>query len=123
MTIKLALLKSGEDLIAEVQEMVYEERVIGYYFTKPCIVKMRNKEIEPKEQGPNKAEYQVFLYPWLPLTTDEKIPVPADWIVTLVTPTPKLEEMYMQDIINYSKEKINDQTNIIIEQSDTNQSD
>lgn len=122
MTIKLALLKSGEDLIAEVQEMVYEERVIGYYFTKPCIVKMRNKDIEPTEKGPNKAEYQVFLYPWLPLTTDERIPVPADWIVTLVTPTPKLEEMYTQDIINYTRDKKDDKTNIVIEQSDIDQS-
>jgi molecular chaperone IbpA len=37
MTVKLLLLKSGEDLIADVQEMVFgedeEKRVVGYYLT------------------------------------------------------------------------------------------
>ena len=49
MTIKLLLLKSGEDLIAEVQEMVFgedeEKRIVGYYLTRPCIVKMMSPNI------------------------------------------------------------------------------
>ena len=42
MTIKLLLLKSGEDLIADVKEMVVEEKVIGYFLHKPCVIKMRD---------------------------------------------------------------------------------
>jgi len=42
MTIKVLVLKSGEDVIAEVQEMVSSDKVIGYYLTKPCVVKLRN---------------------------------------------------------------------------------
>jgi hypothetical protein len=49
MTVKLLLLKSGEDLIADVQEMVFgedeEKRVVGYYLTRPCIVKMRTPNL------------------------------------------------------------------------------
>ena len=32
MTVKLALLKSGEDVIADIAEMVVEEKVVGYIF-------------------------------------------------------------------------------------------
>ena len=45
MAIKLLLLKSGEDMIADVSEMAYGEddsrRVVGYYLNRPCILKMR----------------------------------------------------------------------------------
>ena len=34
MTVKLALLKSGENIISDIQEMVVDERVIGFFFNK-----------------------------------------------------------------------------------------
>ena len=41
MTIKLLLLKSGEDMIADVSEMTIGEdenrRVVGYYLNRPCV--------------------------------------------------------------------------------------
>ena len=45
MTVKLILLKSGEDIIADVTEMIVGEnedkKVIGYFFDKACIVKLK----------------------------------------------------------------------------------
>ena len=113
MTIKLCLLKSGEDIITDLTEMRTEEgpqgRVIGYFFEKPCVVQMRN----PQEQAPNgktkKAGFEVSLFPWIPLTKDTNIPIPADWLITLVEPVHKLKEMYQEDIVNYgSKDNSND---------------
>jgi hypothetical protein len=60
------------------------------------------------------------MYPWIPLTADEVIPVPADWVVTIVEPTAKLKELYIEDVINYGKNNQDSSTN---EQSDSNQSD
>jgi hypothetical protein len=34
----------------------------------------------------------------------KKIPVPSDWVVTMVNPTEKLKEMYIEDVINHGKE-------------------
>ena len=43
MSVKILVLKSGEDVIADVQEMVSsDEKVIGYFLTKPCVVKLIN---------------------------------------------------------------------------------
>jgi hypothetical protein len=121
MTVKLLLLKSGEDLISDIQEMVVGDeenpRVIGYFLTKPCIVKMRNPNMLTENiDGIQKSGFQVSLYPWMPLSKDEVIPLTTEWVVTIVTPTDKLADMYMEDVINYGKQ--NDQSNSDDEQPD-----
>ena len=40
MTVKLALLKSGEEVISDVAEMVVEEKVVGYIFNYPYAAKL-----------------------------------------------------------------------------------
>lgn len=121
MTIKLLLLKSGEDLIADVKEMVSgnenERRVIGYFLNKPCIVKMRDPNVleEGISEEKKKASFQVSLFPWIPLTSDETIPIPSDWVITIVEPIAKLAEMYIEDVINYGKQ--NNQNSSSNEQS------
>ena len=110
MTIKLMLLKSGEDIIAETTEMSVgegeERRVVGYYLNKPCVVKMRYPEMltEQSEGNNKKAGYEVSLFPWLPLAVEETIPVVADWVVTMVEPVIKLKQMYITDVMNYDKD-------------------
>jgi|TARA_R100000084_G_C4626927_1_gene136275 hypothetical protein len=110
MTIKLMLLKSGEDIIAETTEMSIgegeERRVVGYYLNKPCVVKMRYPEMLTEQSKGNnkKAGYEVSLFPWLPLAVEETIPVVADWVVTMVEPVIKLKQMYITDVMNYDKD-------------------
>ena len=125
MTVKLLLLKSGEDLIADVQEMVFgedeEKRVVGYYLTRPCIVKMRSPNLfteENENQSSQKMEFRVTLHPWIPLTVDEQIPVPSDWVVTMVNPTEKLKQMYVEDVVNDGK---SNHSNDVGEQSNSDQ--
>jgi hypothetical protein len=122
MTVKLLLLKSGEDIIADVQEMVSsDEKVIGYFLNKPCVVKMRHNNIISEETGvESKAEFQVSLHPWMPLSRETMIPLTTEWVVTMVTPIQKLYEMYIEDVLNYGKD---DQNSVSDKQSDSNQSD
>ena len=126
MAIKLLLLKSGEDMIADVKEMTFGEgdktRVIGYSLNRPCVIKMREPNIIPEMEEGNikKAGYEVSLFPWSPLSAEEDIPIPCDWVVTMVQPTFKLKEMYTEDIVNYGK---NNQSTATDEQSDSDNSD
>ena len=75
MTIKLLLLKSGEDIIADVSEMAFGEdekkRVVGYFLKQPCVVKMRKPMVNPMD---------------------------------------KLEQMYIDDILNYEQDNQNTST-------------
>jgi len=127
MTIKLLLLKSGEDIISDIKEMVVgedeERRVVGYFLNKPCLVKMRdpNLLVEEGTEEQKKASYQVSLYPWMPLSKDQMIPVAADWVVTIVEPIVKLSEMYVEDVLSHGTDS--SQSDNVNEQSDSDQSD
>ena len=96
MTVKILLLKSGEDVIADGKEMVSpDKKVIGYFLSKPCVV-----TILPKKVDGNKKETSLSMHSWMPLAKEEQIPLPTDWVVTIVTPIEKVEQMYKEDVLN-----------------------
>ena len=103
MSIKLVMLKSGEDLVADVKEIKSNEEVIGYYFDDPLIVKIFESE-EPivLNEGDSMKQYSskidVTFYPWIPLAKDVRIPCSADWVVTIVEPIDKLKIQYQEQL-------------------------
>ena len=131
MTVKLVLLKSGEDIIADVSEMVVGEegneesppRVIGYYLNRPCVIRMTDSRNLPELQKGNeqKQGYSVSLFPWMPLSKEDKIPIPADWMITMVEPVTKLSQMYDEDIVKNGKDNQSDSTDD--DTTDSDQSD
>ena len=103
MTVKLLLLKSGEDIIADVTEMAMGEgeqkTIVGYFLDKPCVIRMRDPNLIKEEVPQKQTGFQVSLFPWIPLSKDTRIPVPSDWLITMVEPATKLKEMYVEDIV------------------------
>jgi len=124
MTIKLLILKSGEELISDINEMAVgeedDQKVIGYFLRRPCLVKMKNPGVIDREKNKTKAGFEVSLIPWIALSKEEVIPIPSDWLVTMVTPVEQLEKMYIEDVLSYGQD---DQSDSADEQSDTDQSD
>ena len=112
MTIKFIVLKSGEQLISDIKEMAVgeedDQKVVGYFLHRPCMVKVKNPGIVEQEKSKTKAGFEVTLIPWLSLTEDEVIPIPSDWLVTMVEPVPQLTLMYTQDVLNYGKDNQSD---------------
>jgi hypothetical protein len=123
MSIKLIILKSGEDLISDVSEMVTDdgEKVFGYFLKKPCIVKIKDFSTK-KDPEDIKKEYNgifnIVLYPWIPLTKSKIITIPSDWVVTIVEPVSKLLNMYKDQVLEHNNDKTDsssEQQNSIIE--------
>ena len=113
MSIKLLLLKSGEDIISDVKEMNVgteeDRKIVGYFLNKPCIVKMQDPSVvDDTEDG--KAQFSVALFPWMPLTKEDNIPIAADWLITMVEPIDKLKQMYIEDVVNYGQNNKGDST-------------
>ena len=115
MTVKLVMLKSGEDIIADVKEIKSEEDVVGYFFHDPLIVKMYSPE-EPvvlseengveSEHGTTKeisSKVGITFYPWVPLSAENKIPCSADWVITMVEPMQNLKKLYQEKINGRNK--------------------
>ena len=116
MSIKLVMLKSGEDIITDVKEIKSNEEVVGYYFDSPLIVKMYQPE-EPtvlNEEGSTRqyaSKISVKFYPWIPLAEESKIPCSADWVVTIVEPVQNVKSLYQERINGRRKD---DQSPVII---------
>ena len=118
MTVKLIVLKSGEDIVADIKEMIVGEgddaRVVGYVLTKPCGVTLNSKALKIDDE---KDTYQLKLFPWCPLTKNEKIPITADWVVTIVDPIDKIKQMYTKEVLGDGSERSSSD-----EQSDSSES-
>ena len=124
MTIKLLILKSGEEIISDINEMAVgeedDQKVIGYFLRRPCLVKMKNPGVIDQEKNKTKAGFEVSLIPWIALSKEEVIPIPSDWLVTMVTPVEQLEQMYIEDVLSYGQDDQGDSTD---EQPDPGESD
>ena len=121
MSVKLVMLKSGEDIITDVKELKSEEGIVGYYFHNPLIVKMYHPE-EPtvlNEEGSSR-EYEsmisVQFYPWIPLTEESKIHCSADWVVTIVEPVQNVKALYQERLNGRHK---GNQSPIVVQSGDS----
>jgi len=99
MSVKLLTLKSTEDVIADVQEMIVEEKVVGYYLKYPCKVRLIADIYEQK--GSTRLPSKIQLLPYMPLSKEKMIPVVADWVVTITEPVDQLLNMYTDGVNKY----------------------
>jgi len=98
MSVKLAVLKSGEQVIAEAKELVSkdEEKVRGYLFTRPHKVVTAQPMLLTEEETQNDSSLEVTLSPWIILSADTEVVVPTDWVVTIVEPLESVVKMYQE---------------------------
>lgn len=97
MTVKLVLMKSGEDIIANVEEMVIEDQTVGYFLTKPCIVKLLDADTITRDK--TAKGFKIKMFPWMPLSKNSKIPVGVDWVVTMTEPVDELRKMFLNEVL------------------------
>ena len=121
MSVKLVMLKSGEDIIADVKELKSEQEVVGYYFQDPLIVKMYHPD-EPtvlNEEGSSRqyaSKISVQFYPWIPLSEESRIPCSADWVVTIVEPIQNVKALYQERLNGRNK---GNQSPIVVQSGDS----
>jgi len=95
MTVKVILLKSGEDVISDAREILDREQngIIAYHMTNPYIMQLTTKT--EGDDGPGidgetidspKTTFTVRYTNWAPLSKDREFIIPADWVVTIYDP-------------------------------------
>jgi hypothetical protein len=90
MSVKIVILKSLEDVIAEVKEMISGDNVVGYILENPYVVSFFE---ETSIEGS-----RVRFYPYAPLSKDTSIPIPCDWVVSIVEPIDEIKNSYIEKI-------------------------
>jgi hypothetical protein len=96
MSIKVILLKSGEQIITDVKEIVAEEKTVAYLFNQPQKVTI-NKPFLVSEEDTERS-YEVTFSQWMLLSADKEIVVPTSYVVTLVEPLDSVKQMYLEKV-------------------------
>ena len=104
MTIKILVLKSGEDVIADIKEMMTSDnQVMGYLLTKPCVVKLMSAApLTAEEDDSNiegSSEVRIRMHPWAPLAKEKEVPLSTEWVVTMFSPIEKVLDMYKKQVL------------------------
>jgi hypothetical protein len=84
MSVKLLILKSYEDVIAEVTA----EAINGdwYEVTNPFVTRLEDDNTK------------VVFYPYIPLSKQKTIRIPSNWVVTVVDPIDEVTKSYLEQL-------------------------
>jgi hypothetical protein len=105
MSVKIALLKSGESVIADIKELISDDKVCGYLFKNPHKMKVSNSIFLTEESiEPEDGTVSITFSSWILFTSDDEIPVRPDWIVTIVEPVKSIKEMYEEKVNGTKRE-------------------
>tara|TARA_B100000287_G_scaffold434358_1_gene498577 strand:- start:546 stop:1013 length:468 start_codon:yes stop_codon:yes gene_type:complete len=93
MSIKLLMLRNGEEVISEVKEICEPEtdKPLGYHMHKPF-------RLDIVTAGSNEQGYQLEWFPWAPLSKDKDFFLPGNHVVTVYEPLDALVSQYVSAI-------------------------
>ena len=93
MSIKLALLKSGEEVIADIAEFRNsEDELVSYLFKKPYCVKIKTSQVLVEQES--RPKHELAYYKWMSLSKDDDIIVNRDWVVCISEPVDTVKKNY-----------------------------
>ena len=110
MSIKLTLLKSGQQLISEMKELVPEdqEQVHAYLLDNPHTVEINEKQfITEEEKKDGDFGINVTLLPWIILSKDNQMIIPVDSVLTVVEPLESVTQLYLDKLKAFQIEEEN----------------
>jgi hypothetical protein len=96
MSVQLAILKSGEQIISDVKQLVDEnEKVVSLVFDNPYVVGFLTPELLfESNSSEDEVEHRVMFSPWLPLSLDRRVSINPDAVITVVEPIEWVKKSY-----------------------------
>ena len=94
MSVQIALLKSGEEVIADIKEFRdSDDNLVSYFFGEPYCIKIKTQEIliEAENAPPR---HELIFYKWMGLSKDKDFIVNKDWVVCIADPLDSIVESY-----------------------------
>ena len=113
MSVKLTILKTGETLISDMQELVSDKDQAAphaYLLNNPHLVKIREKQfLTEEEKNDKRVGIDVLLSPWIMISSDKKIILPVDCVMTIVEPIEGVKKMFLDKndvLVNEEKSNV-----------------
>lgn len=110
MSIKLALLKTGDTIIADMKELVIKDKVEGFLLYLPHKISITKSVLITEETNSQNDDVpvEVTLSPWILLSSDRKIAIVSDWVVTVVNPLESIVDIYKEKIGSIAIQEIDE---------------
>ena len=111
MSIKLTLLKTGEQIISDMKELVSEgdENAHAYMLENPHTVEINEKQfVTDEEKKGGDFGINVTLLPWIILSKDSQMVIPTDSVLTVVEPIDAVTQLYLDKVNSFEIEETND---------------
>ena len=118
MTIKLLILKTGENIISKVKEGYLEDKFICYVLENPCIISYNSQNLNSSISN----KLNIILQCWPILSKDTTVELPPDSVITIVEPKDEVKNIYETQVLEIEKNEIN-QIDLLDESANFNQSD
>ena len=108
MSIKLTLLKTGEQLISDMKELVAEgkDQAHAYLLENPHTVEINEKQFMTEEEKKDgDFGINVTLLPWIILSQDTQMIIPVDSVLTVVEPLNSVTQLYLDKLKSFEMEE------------------
>ena len=103
MSVKIARLRGGEDIIADIYEVAEEEskEPVAYKMVKPYCIFITSDSIKVEVDGgedyPRKInDVQLHIIPWAPLSAESDLYVNLSEVVTIYEPNSQAKQKYQE---------------------------
>ena len=96
MSIKVAVLQSGDQIVADMKEIVSEDKPIAYLFNQPHKIVLNNQIV--LSESKDKSSVEVTLAKWILISDEDDIPVSVNQVVALVDPIESVKKMYKEKV-------------------------
>ena len=97
MSIKVAVLQSGDQIIAKMKEIVSEDRPIAYLFKQPHKLVVNSPVYLTEEKDPQ-TSVEITLAKWIIVSDEDDVPVAVNQVVALVEPIDSVKKMYEEKV-------------------------
>ena len=111
MSIKLTLLKTGEQLISDMKELSEEgkDEPKAYLLENPHTVEINEKQfVSEEEKKGGDFGINVTLLPWIILSKDSQMVIPTDSVLTVVDPLDSVTQLYLDKLKSFEMREEDD---------------
>ena len=111
MSIKLTLLKTGEQLISDMKELSEEgkDEPKAYLLENPHTVEINEKQfVTEEEKKEGDFGINVTLLPWIILSKDSQMIIPTDSVLTVVDPLDSVTQLYLDKLKSFEMREEDD---------------
>ena len=108
MSVKITLLKTGEQLISDMKELSEEgkDEPKAYLLENPHTVEINEKQfVTEGEKKEGDFGINVTLLPWIILSKDSQMIIPTDSVLTVVEPLDSVTQLYLDKLDNFDIEE------------------